>query len=295
MKSSKATHGQLRRENRQLLLRAVYTGLASSRAELALETGLAKPTVSDLIGELINEGFLMEKGLGQSTDEGGKRPRLLEFVPGARHIIGVSLTVDRVMGVLANLDGRVLVEHYKEIAGMQGQAVINSVKEVINGLLAQLDAPLLCIGIGVPGIVDTRLGLVRYAPHLGWQDVMLAEILSNQYRVPCYVTNSTELAAMAQFAFGASKSADSLVTILVNDNVGVGMVLDGAVYHSGAEIGQLRISPPEVGENGYLESFLGWLNVQVRAAALKREHRDNPLLGEEMSYLHIRHAVIRRR
>src|SRR5258707_4724198 len=58
MKFRKATHGQLRHKNRQLLLRAIYTGLASSRAELAQETGLAKPTVGDVIGALITEGFL---------------------------------------------------------------------------------------------------------------------------------------------------------------------------------------------------------------------------------------------
>ncbi len=291
MKSSKATHGQLRRENRQLLLRAVYTGLASSRAELAQETGLAKPTVSDLIGELINEGFLMEKGLGQSTDEGGKRPRLLEFVPGARHVIGVSLTVDRVMGVLANLDGRVLVEHYKDLAGLQGQAVINSLKEVINGLLAQLNAPLMCMGIGIPGIVDTKAGVVRYAPHLDWQDIPLAETLSLQYHVPVYVANSTELAAMGQFAFGASKNASSLVTVLINDNVGVGMVLDGAIYHSGGEIGNLRISPPNVDGDGYLETFLGWLHVSKRMEALKNHYHNELLLQDDLSYLHIRRAI----
>src|SRR5260221_12540654 len=144
MQFRKATHGQLRHKNRQLLLRAIYTGLASSRAELAQETGLAKPTVGDVIGALIKEGFLAEKGLGQSTDEGGKRPRLLEFVPDARHVIGISIGTAQVMGVLTNLDGKVVVEHYKELAGAQGEAVTNVVCHVINGLAAQLSAPQLC-------------------------------------------------------------------------------------------------------------------------------------------------------
>src|SRR4051812_9344120 len=102
MERRKATHGQLRRENRQLVLRAVYSGLANSRADLAHETGLAKPTVSDLISMLLDEGYLVETGFGQSTDEGGKRPRLLEFVPESRHIIGLSLKAEQVFGVLAN-------------------------------------------------------------------------------------------------------------------------------------------------------------------------------------------------
>ncbi|MCC7449838.1 MAG: ROK family transcriptional regulator [Anaerolineae bacterium] len=283
MKSRKTTHGQLKRENRQLLLRAVYTGLASSRAELAQEIGLSKPTVSDLIGELIREGFLIETGLGQSTDEGGKRPRLLEFVPEARHVIGVSVSAEQVLGVLTHLDGRILVEHYKDVEGVQGQALIDSLCEVINGLIAQLSAPLLCMGIGVPGLVNTQAGIVRYAPHLGWQDVNLAETLSVQYQVPVYVANNTELAAMAQYAFGAINGANSLAMVLVNDSVGVGAVLDGAVYHSGSEIGYLRI-----GQAG-LESFVGWQAIRQKAAPLADQYL-RPL-DDDLTYLHIRQAV----
>ena len=295
MQFRKATYGQLRHKNRQLLLRAIYTGLASSRAELAQETGLAKPTVGDVIGALIAEGFLIEKGLGQSTDEGGKRPRLLEFVPDARHVIGVSLTAERILGVLANLDGQVLVEHYKNLSGARGQAVLDSLFEVINGLQAQLIAPLLCLGIGVPGSVDTAAGIVRYAAHLGLHDVPLAEILRSQYRVPVYVANSTELAALAQFAFGEARGVSSLATVLVNDSVGVGLVLDGAIYHTGGEIGPLRVVRLDGNaartEPDSLESMLGWQSVSQRAAPLEGIYANRFLLGNELTYLHIQQAV----
>lgn len=296
MKSRKATHGQLRRENRELILRAVYTKLASSRAELAQETGLAKPTVSDLISELIGQGYLVETGLGQSTGGGGKRPRLLKFVPDARHVIGISLNADRVSGVLANLDGHILVEHYQDVVGVRGQAFIDVLGEAINGLIAQLDAPLLCLGVGVPGFVDTEAGLVRYAPHLDWQNVPLAATLSAQYGVPTYVANSTELAALAQFAFGETNNANSLATVLVDDSVGVGLVLDGAVYHTGGEIGQLRLARHDPAQTpfapgGYLETHLGWSHVKARAEPLKKRYLKKGLSGDSLTYLHIRQAA----
>ncbi len=284
MKFRKATRGQLKRDNRQLLLRAVYTGLASSRAELAQETGLTKPTVSDLISELMDEGFLVETGLGPSTDEGGKRPRLLKFVADSRQVIGVSVNADRVLGVLANLDGRILVEHYQDLAGVQGQAVIDILGYVVNGLLAQLNASLLCIGVGVPGIVDAREGIVRFAPHLDWHDVPLAESLRTRYHVPAYIADSTELAAMAQFAFGETNGANSIVNVLVDDSVGVGLVLDGAIYHGGGEIGEMRIDGPD----GYLETFLGWPHVRQRAALLGDQYAHEP---GGVTYLLIRQAV----
>jgi predicted NBD/HSP70 family sugar kinase len=287
MKFRKTTRGQLKRDNRQLLLRAVYTGVASSRAELAQETGLTKPTVSDLIGELIDEGFLVETGLGKSTDEGGKRPRLLKFVPEARHVIGLSVNADRILGVLADLDGHIRVEHYHDVSGLQGQSVIDILCEVINGLLAQLDAPLLCLGIGVPGIVDARAGLVRYAPHLGWQDLPLADLLAAQYHVPAYIANSTELVAMAQFAFGETNGANNIVNVLIEDSVGVGLVLDGAIYHGGGEIGQLRVDGHD---SSLLETYLAWPYVRQHAAVLENRHVDKRFFGG-VTYLHIRQAA----
>src|SRR5579859_3229259 len=132
----KATHSQLRRINRQLLLRAVYAGPSTSRAELAHETGLTKPTVSELIQELIDQGYLIETGLGNSTDEGGKRPRLLKYVPNARQVIGLALTTWRVNGVLANLDGKVAAQHQVELTDNSSN-IADAIFETINGLVAQ--------------------------------------------------------------------------------------------------------------------------------------------------------------
>ncbi|HVO41334.1 MAG TPA: ROK family transcriptional regulator [Aggregatilineales bacterium] len=288
----KATHGQIRRENRQLLLRAVYSGLANSRVDLANETGLAKPTVSDLIGELIEAGYLAETGFGQSTDEGGKRPRLLRFVPGARDVIGISVSSERILGVLSDLDGRVLVHHFRDLAGARGALVVDILCEVINGLLAQQSAPLLCIGVGIPGVADSDTGLVHYAPYLDWENVQLAGILSRRYEVPVYVANSTELAAMAQYAFSEINGASNLVTILVNENVGVGLVLDGAKYHGGSELGRLRISwSSQLPAESDLEAHLGWQYVRQRALPLGARYVDSSLPGDKLTYLHIREAV----
>jgi len=283
----KVTHGQIRRKNRQLLLRIIYNGLANSRVDLANETGLAKPTVSDLIGELIDEGYLVETGFGQSTEGGGKRPRLLKFVPGARHVIGISLSGERALGVLSDLDGQVLVHHFRDLDGAQGEFVLEILSEVINGLLAQQSAPLLSIGVGVPGLVDSQSGYVRSAPYLGWENIPLADMLARSYEVPVHIANSTELAAMAQYAFSEINGANNLVTVLVNENVGFGVVLDGAIYHSGSDMGRLRVSPGE----SDLETHLGWQYVRRKALPLESKYVKRQLSGDKLTYLHIREAI----
>ncbi len=294
----KATHRQLRRHNRQLLLRAVYDGLADNRAALAQETGLAKPTVSALVSELIAEGLLVEGGRGPSTGGGGKRPRLLQFVPDARNVIGVAINGESVQGALANLDGQITARHTVALRGAQGETALHRIEETINGLVAQLDAPLLCVGVGVAGVVDAAEGMVSYAPHLGWRKFPLATRLARHYDVPVHLANSTELAAMAHFVFGLQENISSLALVLVSTGVGVGLVIDGTTYAGGGEIGHLRLAerspvPVHSTETGRLETFLGWHYVKQRAYALRKSHPNSllPAAGEPFDYLHIRWAA----
>lgn len=296
--ANKATHRQLRRHNQQLVLRAIYNGVAHSRAALAQETGLAKPTVSELIGELIEAGLLVEEGHGHSTREGGKRPRLLKFVPQARHVIGLSVNDDHVIGGLSDLNGRVVAWHYTSLDDAQGDAVIEAVSMAVNGLLAQLDAPLLCLGVGVPGVVDAQAGIVHYAPHLGWREVPLARLLHERYRVPVYLANSTALMAMAEYVYGPADQVASFAAVRVGTSVGVGLVINGAIYHGGGEIGHLRLadeSPVETSPDvaGRLTTFLGWPYVRQRAAALRCAYPGSLLPGDDapLTYLHIRYAA----
>ncbi len=289
MKPLKATHENLRRHNRQLLLRAVYTGLADNRAALAQETGLAKPTVSDLIGELIADGLLVEGGLGESTESGGKRPTLIKFVPDARQTIGVSLDNGRAFGILCNLAGQVAAQHYAELEDAQGDAVEAILTDVINGLVAQLDAPLLCIGVGVPGVVDTGRGVITDSPPLGWRQLPLAERLSAQYNVPVYTGNSAELTALAQYAFGLNGDdrTRNLVTVLVTDSIEVGITLDGITYHQGGDVSGLF----SAAGGDRLESLLGWPAVQQRAAELRRLHPATTLPEVNLTYMHMHYSA----
>lgn len=287
MKPLKATRENLRRHNRQLLLRAVYTGLADNRAALAQETGLAKPTVSDLIGELIAEGLLVEGGLGESTESGGKRPTLIKFVPDARQVIGVSLDNGRAFGVLCNLAGLVMAQHTAELDGAQGDEAQAVLTDVINGLIAQLDAPLLCIGIGVPGAVDTASGMVLESHPLGWQRLALAERLAAQYEVPVYTGSSAELTALAQYAFGLNgdDQTRNLVTVLVTNSVEVGITLDGVTYHQGGDISALRAVDR-------LDALIGWTAVQQRAADLRRQYPASTLPETGLTYMHVHYSAV---
>lgn len=276
----KATRGQVRQHNRQLVLRSVYTGTATSRAALAQLTGLTKPAISTLVETLLNEGFLVEEGFGESTDIGGKRPRLLRFIPDARQVIGIAVEATRVIGVLTNLDGEVIASHNVETPTADQAAPLAPVMSAINGLIAQAHAPLLCIGVGMTG--DTELtGSIR---------AELDSALRARYAVPVHLANSSELTALAQYMFGDNDAVDQLVTLVIGENVGIGVVLDGAAHHFGGDIGHLigKASRKSRQNAEDFNSLLGWDGVQARVTS--RRASETPL----DSYLQIGWAATRK-
>lgn len=244
MEPRKATHEQLRRHNRQLLLRAVYLGLAESRAALAQATGLTKPTVSNLIAELLDEGLVREGGQGPSSESGGKRPRLIEFRPEARQVIGVAVDPDGVHAVLTDLAGEAAARHR---APLDAARPLHALVGAIDGLRAQLDAPLLCIGVGVPGEVDGPSGTVRNAASLGWRDLAVAPPLKERYGVPVHVAQATELCALAQYAFGNGRSSGPrrLVTLQIGPGAEFGVTLEGGSVHYGGDLTPVFGAPDE--------------------------------------------------
>lgn len=288
--SSKATHEGLRRHNLNLLLSAVYSGQADNRAALAQHTGLAKPTVSELVGELMRLGLLAEDGTGQSTESGGKRPRLLRFMPSARQVVGATVETHQISAVLANLDGQIVARHSTALQGAQGDEAVTVLQETINGLVAQLDAPLLCLGIGVPGTVNEASGVVCESPLLGWQNVALADLLASHYDVPAFVANSTELAAMAQHADVENGDARTLVTLLIDHNIEIGVVIGGSNTHFGSDVGALHVASPTGGLQA-LDHVLTLPALQKRAATLAATHNTTP---KTVTYLGLRRGLLQR-
>ena len=245
---------QLRRHNLHLVLRAIYSGAAESRAELAVVTGLTKPTVSTLIGELLAEGFISERGPGRSSESGGKRPTLLRFEPRARQVIGVSVVGNRALGVLSDLAGETSALHVRELAPGEDPLADDAaaVGDVVAGLLPQLDAPLLGIGVGLPGSGASP----RPAASLG-----------RRFGVSVYLGNQAELSALGQLAYADGvEQGGTLVNLIVDGGIEMGVCMAGGAVHYGSDLADL-VAPAE-GVARQLRELLAWGAVRGRVEAV---------------------------
>jgi predicted NBD/HSP70 family sugar kinase len=224
----KATHQQTRVYNQQLVLRTIYDHAPVSRADLARLTGLTRTSVSDLVGDLLGTGLAEEIGRGPSS--GGKAPILLHVVEDARQLIGIDLGDTVFAGALVNLRGEVRHALELPLDGADGDDALRLVNRLVEQLVAAADRPLLGIGIGTPGIVDTPHGTVRWAVNLDWQDLPIGPLIAKRFGLPTHVANDSQAAALAEYLFGGHKRGANMVVVKVGRGIGAGIILDGRLY-----------------------------------------------------------------
>lgn len=241
---AKATHQQTKAHNQLLVLRTIFDHMKISRAEVARQTKLTRVTVSELVAELIESGLVAEVGLG--TSAGGKTPILLSVVEDAYHMIGVDLANDEFRGAVVNLRGEIRSSLSIPLEdSADNQISLNQVYELLDALVARTDRPLLGIGIGTPGLLDTANGIVRNAVNLGWVDLPLGNLLQERYQMPVYLANDSQVSALAEHIFGAGRSESNLVVVRVGRGIGAGIILNGQLFQGdgfgAGEIGHIRL------------------------------------------------------
>jgi N-acetylglucosamine repressor len=280
----KATHQQTRTFNQQLVLRAIYDGSRTSRADVARLTGLTRTSVSALVGDLIGLGLVAEVGHGPSR--GGKNPILLSIATDGRHILGLDLGEDDFRGAVVNLRGEILASESVPLGGTDGRTALELLLTLIERLRARATSPLLGIGIGTPGVIDSRTGTVRWAVNLDWADLPLGPIVADRFGLPTVVANDSQASALAELTFAGRQRPANLVVVRVSRGIGAGIIVDGKLFQGdGAGAGEIghTIAVPDgercrCGSVGCLETVAS-LGAMVRLAGrLAPEVRDEATL-----------------
>ena len=273
----------LKRMNRSVLLRLLRARPGLSRARLADESGLTKSTVSLLVRELLDEGWLSEAGT--TVGDGLGRPSTpLQINVGVRALMGVEIAVETVRLACVSLQGEVLHADTHALTDSAPAGVCAQVARMAAEAHRQLNERglrLSSIGVCVPGAVDDCTGVVRFAPNLGWRNVSLLPALEQAFSaaglpgVTVQLQNDADAAALGEYEFFGGEGGDPLIFVSCDVGVGAGVVLNDRLF-TGAqgmagEIGHtiLQIDGPlcSCGRRGCAEAFFG-------SRALAREAPD---------------------
>lgn len=156
------------------------------------------------------------------------------------------------------------------------EAISDCIKEILATRKLKLKA-IRGIGIGTPGLVDSRRGIVYSLTNIpGWDKVPLKRMLEKKTRLPVFVDNDVNLMALGEFKFGAGRGAKNLVCLTLGTGVGGGIIIDGRLYRgvtlSAGEIGHICVNEngPQCncGGRGCLERYVG--NKYIVALAARK-------------------------
>lgn len=262
-----------RAHNRSLVLQTLFHQGAMSRADLSRETGLTRVTISDLIAELIEDGYVAERGTREVTGP-GKPAILVDLDREGHRIIGLDLSrSDRFLGAVLTLDGEIVARHEASVPADPAD-ILATVIRLTRELVADAHAPVLGVGVGSPGIVDDH-GTVLTAPNLRWTDIDLEGILRAEVSLPVLVANDANAAVLAEYTLGGA--GDDVMLVRVGRGVGSGLLSGGQPMRgsrfAAGEIGHVTVGTDGgpvcvCGKVGCLEA---WLSVPSLERALAED------------------------
>ncbi|WP_189225784.1 ROK family transcriptional regulator [Saccharothrix coeruleofusca] len=279
MPPKRTTVRDLRRQNRSALLSTLYFDGPLSRHELGAATGLSAATVSNVVGELVEEGLVVEAG---SVDSDGGRPRvLLRVNPSYGHVVGVDIGETGVKVELFDLVMTKLAAVERPLPPLDppavGRVVSSCLLEVLDRAGIAEDR-VLGVGIGVPGTVEQGPSPLVHAQSIGWDRVPLVELVrSGGTSLPLFVENGAKTQGQAEMWFGAGRGARHVVVALIGSGVGAAVVADGEVYRgttsSAGEWGHTTIvyggRRCRCGARGCLEAYVGAEAILARYRAVR--------------------------
>ncbi|MFJ7277713.1 ROK family protein [Kitasatospora sp. NPDC098663] len=220
---------RLRSNNEWLLLELLRTGGGSSRAQLARDTGLSKPTVSAALAALEQAGLVREAG--RLAPERGRTAVLYEVDPAAGHVLGVDIGRARLRVAVADLAGTVVARRDVANRGRSANAVADAVVGAAHEAVAEAGlaaGDIVHAVIGTPGVWDEQRRGVRYATSLpGWGRPGLFDRIGEGLGVAVTVANDANLAALGEYTLGAGRGSRMFAYLLVGTGLGVGVVKDG--------------------------------------------------------------------
>ena len=225
-----------KKDNKNSLLKKTILHLCIQNGEYSIaslseQINSSVPTVTKLIGELMDEGFMIE--LGKSGTSGGRRPSIYGLNPDAGMFVGLdirhthaSIAVTDFKGGLISFDDNIPFTFEPD------ENCIHRVAHSLRTLFSEKDLDwnkVLGMGISVAGRVNPKTGysnLYSFDP-----ERPINKILSEDLDVPVVIENDSRAMTYGEYLAGVVKKEKNVLFINVSWGLGMGMILDGRLYY----------------------------------------------------------------
>ena len=231
-------------------------------AELCKEIDLSIPTVTKLIGELQEDGYILD--FGKQDTNGGRKPNIYGLNPDSGYFIGVDVMRDRVH--LAAVDfkgGRLRMNENISYKLENTREALDVLCEIILRFIHVLPVPrskILAIGVNISGRVNPMSG---YSYSIFYfEEKPLAELFEERLGIKTYVENDSRAMTYGEYMQGGVQGEKNVLFLNLTWGLGLGIIVDGRLYYGksgfSGEFGHFCLFDNEIlchcGKKGCLET-----------------------------------------
>jgi N-acetylglucosamine repressor len=235
--------------NELSILRYIKRYQPISRSDIARKRHLSKAAVSEIVGHLLEKGYVHQTGVGNSTMRGGRKPILLTFNPKAGFVIAVDIKHSAAQIKLLDMEANVyLSETLNYDDGYPLQNIVADMFPLIQRML-QVEwvkqARPIGIAVGIPGLIDYCSRSIKVTDNLkSWENIPVCDLFEKEFNISTILENDVKIMTLGECLFGNEENNQNIVNLYIGDGIGAGIFLNGSL---------VRGVSASAGEIGYIE------------------------------------------
>ncbi|KJL48290.1 N-acetylglucosamine repressor [Microbacterium hydrocarbonoxydans] len=208
------------------------------RAEIARRLGVSRASLTRVTRTLVEHGLIVEGAIEQRAWT-GRPSELFEIAPPGRHFFGVKLTGDTIFAAVTDLSAREIATAEERLVSREPSDVVARIAAVFAGFAEVFD-DIVAGGVCIAGDLTQDRKMIVDSPFLGWKDVPLARILTDELGIPVATENDVRALTATEQWFGAGAGCSSLALVTVGTGIGFGFSIgDRLVTGSHGRAGRL--------------------------------------------------------
>jgi len=231
------------------VLEGVFWSHGPSRDTLSSRLNFSKTRANAVVAGLIEQGWLAEVGLRESS--GGRRAETLQLHRGLGALLCADLGATSLEVAVLTPDLQVLARRGEAVDVRDGPGrVLSRMRTLMREVIASAGVKprqVMAIGVGVPGPVDFASGQLVEPPLMPqWGGYSIRDDLHADYDAPVWVDNDVNLMALGEL-WRLKRELANFLVIKVGTGIGCGVVCHGEVYRgangSAGDVGHICVDP----------------------------------------------------
>ena len=250
--------------NRRIVLESIRLHGPIARGEIASRVGLTVQTVSTIVRELEEQGYILS--LREEPKGRGLPPATLRINPEGGYAVGIHITPLGINAALINLSGDVIESAYREAPNATPDHAFDLIGAMVSELTGlRAGGRVLGVGLALPGPFGVEsMSFIGPTTMTGWKDVALRERLAASTGLPAFFETDMAAAAMGERLYGLGAQFSEYYYLYFGVGLGGVMVHDGSVqrgaWGNAGEVGHIPVVPGgeacPCGNRGCLERYL---------------------------------------